>query len=194
MTLAYFLVGLVAWGYFIDWNLYLVLAYVFLFAAIYIPGGVQKRRLRRAAQPKKAKTYPQKLSSLVSSDPEVFSACFLKAVEFERLREKESDTQPDAETLQAIQLIIRESSRDKDSLILALKASFSEYEDRVPSERWLDFFIEKLIGVNLSSEGAVNKDSLTESAELIKQSIDIAGGEDKERLNKLLKDIEAKIS
>jgi hypothetical protein len=77
---------------------------------------------------------------------------------------------------------------------LALNASFSEYEDRVPSERWLDFFIEKLIGVNLSSEGSVNKDSLTESAELIKQSIDIAGGEDKERLSKLLKDIEAKIS
>lgn len=194
MTLAYFLVGLVAWGYFIDWNLYLVLAYVLLFVAIYIPGGVQKRRLRRDAQPKKAKTYPQKLSGLVSSDPEVFSACFLKAVEFERLREKESDTQPDAETLQAIQLIIRESSRDKDSLILALKASFSEYEDRVPSERWLDFFIEKLIGVNLSSDGSVNKDSLIESAELIKQSIDIASGEEKERLNKLLKDIETKIS
>ena len=105
----------------------------------------------------------------------------MQATAFMERLDVEPDTKPTADVMQAVSLLLKESSVDKERLNLALSLSFEEYQNRSPSDQWIDYFLTRLSSaMSNSSVITLERADLLKSLEAVRHSIEKADDQDRE--------------
>jgi hypothetical protein len=187
----FFIVGFLAWGFLFDWNPMSFIAYALLFMAMVVSVQQQKVRAKESNLSSRQYTYKEKLRELLEIQPETFVSSFMQATTFMERLDVEPDAKPTADITQAISLLLKESSVDKERLNLALRLSFEEYQNRSPSDQWIDYFLTRLSSaMSNSSVITLERADLLKSLEAVRHSIDKADDQDRVELSNLLKLLE----
>lgn len=110
------------------------MAYALLFMAMVVSVQQQKVRAQESNLSSRQNTYKEKLKELLEIQPDTFVSSFMQATAFMERLDVEPDTKPTADVMQAVSLLLKESSVDKERLNLVLSLSFEEYQNRSPSD------------------------------------------------------------
>jgi len=163
------------------------IAYALLFMAMVVSVQQQKVRAKESHLSSRQNTYKEKLRELLEIQPETFVSSFMQATTFMERLDIEPDAKPTADVTQAVSLLLKESSVDKERLNLALRLSFEEYQNRSPSDQWIDYFLTRLSSaISNSSVITLERADLLKSLEAVRHSIDKADDQDREELSNLL--------
>jgi len=183
----FFIVGLLAWGFLFDWDPVSFVAYALLFMAMVVSVQQQKVRAQQSNLSSRQNIYKEKLKELLEVPPDTFVSSFIRATTFMERLDVEPDAKPTADITQAISLLLKESSVDKERLNLALRLSFEEYQNRSPSDQWIEYFLTRLSSaMNDSTIITLERADLLKSLEAVRHSIDKADDQDREDLSNLL--------
>ena len=167
------------------------IAYALLFMAMVVSVQQQKVRAKESNFSSRQNTYIEKLRELLEIQPDIFVSSFMQATTFMERLDVEPDAKPTADITQAISLLLKESSVDKERLNLVLSLSFEEYQNRSPSDQWIDYFLTRLSSaMSNSSVITLERADLLKSLEAVRHSIEKADDQDREELSNLLKLLE----